>query len=113
EAAGARATITRSRPMKVVGYSDPLSVAPGETIRFMVSCEEPSYRAEIVRLIHGDLNPAGPGYKEQAVATAASGEYRGRVQTLLRGSHVPVPDGPAPRPGGSSAPPPRIQPTRS
>src|SRR5205823_13919649 len=97
----ARASTARSRTVKVVGYSDPLSVAPGETIRFMVSCEEPGYRAEIVRLIHGDLNPAGPGFKEQPVATAAGGEYAGRVQTLPRGSHVLVADSLALRPGGS------------
>src|SRR5262245_57780311 len=87
--------------MKVVGYSDRLSIAPGETIRFLVSCEEASYRAEIVRLIHGDRNPAGPGLKLQPVATAANGEYPGRVQRMPRGSHVLVPDQAALQVGGS------------
>ena len=45
--------------MKVVGYADRFSVAPDETIRFMVSCELPTYRADIVALstetlIHAD-----------------------------------------------------------
>ena len=43
--------------MRVVGYSDPISVRPGETIRFMVSSEAPTYRVDMVRLIHGDDNP--------------------------------------------------------
>ena len=44
--------------LKLVGYSDRLSVAPGETVKFMVSAEDvPEYRASIVRLIHGDANP--------------------------------------------------------
>ena len=43
------------------GYSDQISVKPGDRIRFMVSVEGATrYRAEIVRLINGDANPAGP-----------------------------------------------------
>ena len=80
--------------MKVVGYSDRLSVQPGQTIRFMVSCELPSYRADVVRLIHGDDNPKGPGFEEEAVSTAANGEYPGRAQHIYSGSYVSVPDSP-------------------
>jgi N,N-dimethylformamidase len=78
--------------MQIVGYSDRLSVAPGEIIQFMVSSELPSYHAQIVRLIHGDPNPAGPGFKEQAIATAADGTYPGRTQPYRHGSYVRVPD---------------------
>jgi N,N-dimethylformamidase len=78
--------------MELVGYSDRLSVAPGETIRFMVSSSRPRYRAQVVRLIHGDTNPDGPGFKEEEVATPVTGEYPGRVQALEQGSHVLVPD---------------------
>ena len=39
--------------MEIVGYSDPLSVAPGEQIRFMVSTRAPSFRASLVRLAGG------------------------------------------------------------
>src|SRR5205807_3770705 len=45
--------------MLITGYADRLSLQPGETIRFMVSAELPTYRADIVRLIHGDPNPTG------------------------------------------------------
>ena len=81
-------------PMRLVGYPDRFSVQPGETVRFMVSCELPSYRADIVRLIHGDRNPAGPGFKEALVATPVSGDYAGRKQDLHSGSYVTVPDSP-------------------
>lgn len=50
---------------QVVGYADRLSVQASQTIRFMVSCELPQYRADIVRLIHGNANLAGPGLKEK------------------------------------------------
>ncbi len=78
--------------MRVVGYTDRWSAAPGEKLSFMVSCEEPSYRANIVRLIHGDTNPQGPGFKEEPVQTPVDGEYRGRTQALHKGSYVHVPD---------------------
>ena len=80
--------------MEIVGYADRFSVAPGETVRFHVSCMQPSYQADIVRLIHGDPNPKGPGFKEELVATPVSGEYPGRRQDIHTGSHIIVPDVP-------------------
>jgi N,N-dimethylformamidase len=77
--------------MKIMGYADRHSVRPGERIRFMVSCEAKSYRADIVRIVCGDLNPDGPGFKEKAVRTAASGAYRGRRQAIVAGSYAIVP----------------------
>jgi N,N-dimethylformamidase len=77
--------------LKILGYADRLSVAPGETVRFMVSCPE-RYRAEIVRIIHGDANPAGPGLKLERVGTAVDGQYPGRLQPIDIGSYLCVPD---------------------
>src|SRR5258707_79642 len=87
--------------MDIVGYSDRLSVAPGETVRFMVSSKQPTYEAPIVRLIHGDDSPEGPGFKEEVLQTAIDGEYQGREQVLPRGSYVQVSDAPALRHLGS------------
>ena len=81
--------------MRVVGYTDRLSVQPGESIRFMVSCEEPSYEADVVRLIHGDEDPAGPGFKAEPVQTPIDGRYPGRRQRIDSGSYVIVLDQPA------------------
>ena len=78
--------------MQIIGYSDRLSVRPGERIRFMVSSRHQEYRAEIVRLIHGDDNPLGPGFKEEPVATSVDGRYPGREQMITSGSYVVVPD---------------------
>ena len=80
----------------LIGYADKLSVQPSQTIKFMVSAEDvDTYRADLVRLICGDSNPTGPGFKEAAVDTAVSGEYRGRKQEIHAGSCVVVPHGPA------------------
>ena len=76
--------------MKITAYADRVSVAPGETINFMVNCAAPRFRADIVQLICGDMNPDGPGYKEKLVRTAASGTYKGRRQVIHAGSFVEV-----------------------
>ena len=80
--------------MKLVGYGDRFSAQPGETIRFMVSCESDTYRANIVRVIHGDPSPGGPGFKVEEVESSVSGEYPGRKQSIPSGSYVVVPDSP-------------------
>ena len=80
---------------KLFGYSDEISLRPGDTIRFMVSSlDGKPYRADIVRLICGDDSPAGPGFKETVVETAANGDYQGREQPMHDGSYVAVPGGP-------------------
>ncbi len=79
----------------IVGYSDEISVRPGETISFMVNCEKgDSYDASVVRLIHGDTNPEGPGYKDEPIKSDIDGSYPGRRQEILAGSFVLVPDHP-------------------
>ena len=79
--------------LKITGYSDEISVRPGETVSFMVSCELPDYQADIVRLVCGDTNPEGPGYKEEAVDSPVSGRYEGRRQAIHAGSCAIVPSG--------------------
>jgi N,N-dimethylformamidase len=81
--------------MRLVGYSDRLSAAPGDKIEFKVSSEHPAYEATIVRLIHGDLNPLGPGFIEREVATGVTGTYPGREQRIVTGSYAVVPHDPA------------------
>jgi N,N-dimethylformamidase beta subunit-like, C-terminal/Concanavalin A-like lectin/glucanases superfamily len=76
----------------LTGYTDCLSVQQGETIRFMVSSEHPQYMVDIVRLIHGDPNPKGPGFKEELIKTTVNGGYSGRKQELHPGSYVMIPD---------------------
>ena len=56
--------------VRLFGYSDPLSARAGEPVDFMVSAEGTrEVDAEIVRLLHGDFNPAGPGFIEETVAS--------------------------------------------
>lgn len=80
--------------MKITGYCDKLSAAPGETIQFMVNCELPTYTVDVVRIVCGDTNPAGPGVKEKVVKTPVSKTYKGRKQTIEAGSYVMIPSSP-------------------
>jgi N,N-dimethylformamidase len=83
------------------GYSDRLSVAPGETIEFKVSSEEAGeYRATLVRLINGDTNPAGPGFQEEELEAEVNGDYPARFQRTDAGSCVVVEDAGALAPTG-------------
>ena len=81
--------------LKILGYSDEICAAPGEKIEFKVSCDGPgSYRADIVRIIHGDCNPIGPGFKEKVVKTPVSRTYKGRKQVINAGSYAVIPGHP-------------------
>src|SRR5262249_29589414 len=98
--------------MGIVGYADHLSAQPGDSITFMVSTKAPRYRADIVRIIHGDTNPKGPGMKETPVDTPVNRDYPGKRQTLPLGSYVTVADNPALRLNGSFTLTAWIAPTR-
>jgi N,N-dimethylformamidase len=72
----------------ILAYCDPISAAPGETVRFMVSCiGAPEYRAEIVRLINPQAEAEASPFRTEPVETAASRTYGGRVQEIHAGSY--------------------------
>src|SRR5665213_285064 len=78
--------------MDIVGYTDLFSVRQNEKIKFMISCKSRRYEASLVRLIHGDPNPLGPGVKIEPVKSSFDGKYRGRIQRICNGSYVEVTD---------------------
>lgn len=78
--------------MKLTGYAVPWTAAPGDSVQFKVSTTAANYRAEILRLIHGDKNPRGPGFKAERVSADIEGDYPGREQIIRTGSWVEVPD---------------------
>ena len=82
------------RRRELLGYTDPLVVHPGDEVRVMVSSEFDSYESQVVRLIHGDTSPRGPGFKAEPVATSADGTHAGRIQDTHAGSYVEVPHAP-------------------
>ena len=81
--------------MKITGYADKFSVHPGDTIKFFVNCDGPAeYQADIVKMIHGDTNPRGPGFIEEAIKADCNGTYKGVKQEIYSGSYGFVADKP-------------------
>jgi N,N-dimethylformamidase len=77
---------------RIMGYGDRWSVAPGETIRFMVSSlDGGSYDARIVRLKQPDSGPLGTPFAPEPVEAPCNATYAGRFQSIPIGSLAVVP----------------------
>ena len=75
--------------LKITGYSDKYSAHPGEEVKFYINAENnDSYEVQLVRLIHGDTNPEGPGYKEAEIDASCNGNYQGKNQRIHGGSYI-------------------------
>ena len=54
--------------IRLFGYSDPLAAKLTEPVDFKLSAEGTKEATlEIVRLVHGDYNPKGPGFIEELI----------------------------------------------
>ncbi|QBY02250.1 N,N-dimethylformamidase large subunit [Rhodophyticola sp. CCM32] len=73
----------------LIGYTDRLSVRPGETIAFKVSsAATEAYSAHLVRSISADPNPAGCGIvEEDASAYFTPARFPSREQAFQAGSY--------------------------
>ncbi len=76
--------------LKLAGYADRLSVRPGETISFKLSnATGAPVKAELVRVICADPNPAGPGIRGEKLAVEFP-EMTVAEHPVPRGSHGTV-----------------------
>jgi len=77
----------------ISGYTDKVSVAPGDEIAIMTSVENSSTaQVQIVRLIHGDEHPDGPGFVEELIDASVNGTHDVRKQFVDTGNAVVVED---------------------
>lgn len=82
-----------SSEIKVFGYSDKISVMPGEAIKFYVNADGANVaHAQMVRLIHGDEHPSGPGLVEEEINCDANGVWKVSKQFTQVGSFLEVAD---------------------
>lgn len=80
-------------PVWVLGYPDEWSARPGQTVRFHVSgAGANSVDAQLVKLIHGDTHPGGPGFREVEIESAVDGTYPLSEQPTQYGSYARIPD---------------------
>jgi N,N-dimethylformamidase len=73
--------------MKLVGYSNRWSLRPGEEIAFHIHCANDRYEVQLVRLIHGDQSPRGPGFKEEPLDSPLNGSHDGYPHAIRKGSY--------------------------
>ena len=71
----------------LIGYVDRFSARPGDRIAVKVSSQlDRPYQADLVRIIHADPNPAGPGIKLEEIPADFAGTYISRFQPVHLGS---------------------------
>ena len=79
--------------VKIFGYTDRISVRPGDPIRFFVSADgTTNAEAQLVRLVHGDQHPDGPGFIEREFDCDENGTWEVRKQFTQVGSFLKVDD---------------------
>ena len=87
---------------RILGYADPLSMAPGDRLELKLSCTDVErYHLDFVRIVCGDPDPHGPGLQLEPCASAAAGDYEGRFQPIDVGSYVRIDQRPGLRDGAS------------
>ena len=75
----------------LIGYTDRLSIGPGETLEFKVSSRSGQpFEARLVRVICGDPNPDGPGIKEVPVPSGFEGSWPSHPKDAHLGSFARV-----------------------
>ena len=78
---------------RILAYADRVSARPGETINVMVSCDGVErYDVDLIRVIHGDVNPEGPGYQAEPIPFDLGEHKPGRYQPIHPGSYGLVDD---------------------
>jgi N,N-dimethylformamidase len=76
----------------LLGYVDRWSAKPGETVRLMVSSAGGApFTARFARILCGDPNPRGPGYREIAMDHPLAGRHPGLEQRTHLGSWAGLP----------------------
>jgi N,N-dimethylformamidase len=77
---------------ELIGYTDRWSVAPGELVTLMASSSDPEVTVQLVRLRHGDPNPAGPGLVTRNVSSSVDGVHSCGQFTCQSGSYAVLDD---------------------
>ncbi|QAZ45456.1 N,N-dimethylformamidase beta subunit family domain-containing protein [Mesorhizobium sp. Pch-S] len=74
--------------LKITAYADRISCFPGETVDIKVSATGlRAYDAELRRIIQGDINPDGPGYRDELIEVDLGGPFVARKQAIRTGSY--------------------------
>ena len=79
--------------IRLFGYSHPFAGQAGKPVDFMISAEGTrEVDVELVRLVHGDFNPKGPGFIEEIVESDIPAKLAVKRQYTQNGSFAFVED---------------------
>lgn len=79
--------------IRLYAYADRLSVKAGDKLSFMISAEGSEHvDAQMVRLLHGDEHPGGPGFQEAELAADVNGSWPVNWQFTQKGNFLTVAD---------------------
>lgn len=82
-----------SGPVHIHAYAGSLTVKSGDSVPIMVSATGTErVDAQLVRLVHGDAHPDGPGFVEEAIEHEANGPLAVREQPVQRGNFLTIDD---------------------
>jgi len=74
--------------MNILGYADKFSIKTNEELKIKVSCKNiKTYKANLIKIIQGDTNKKGPGYKEKKINIDLGGPFKARHQKFPIGSY--------------------------
>ena len=77
----------KSGTIHVHAYAQPLTVRAGENVSIMASAKGVGVvDAQLVRLLHGDEHPDGPGFVEEQIDHPANGPLSVTHQLVQRGN---------------------------
>lgn len=76
--------------MRLVGYADRWTARPGDIVGLHVSSRTSQVDISVLRMRHGDDNPAGPGFLATDVECAVSGRYACDWHDVPAGSYAIV-----------------------
>ncbi|BFM14814.1 N,N-dimethylformamidase [Maricurvus nonylphenolicus] len=77
----------------LLGYTDRLTVRPGESIDFKVSSQiKGNYEAQLVRLINADSQSTSSNFKEELINAQVNGQYPSQQQEIAPGSYIAIDD---------------------
>lgn len=79
--------------IRIHGYTDRLNPKAGDTLTAYVNADGTStVQAQLVRLIHGDENPEGPGFVEREIDHPVNRAWPVQRQYTQRGNYLTVAD---------------------
>ena len=80
----------RSLRPALIRYATPMVAHPRDIVSFMISRKSHEYKANLVRLIHGDNYPEGSGFKLETIDVFQR-TLKGRHQDTYPGSFIAIP----------------------